>query len=122
MNIMENKHTKIDNNKIFIAEKELNLKFSDEYKEYLLNYGVASYCGHELTGLCDFQRLNVVNVTLEERNYNSLIPLEWYVVERANIDGIVIWQNVSGEIYLSRPYQEAVKIAESLEEYVRGGV
>lgn len=74
--------------------------------------------GHELTGVCDIPRLNVVNVTVEAREYNPLVPLEWYVVEEAHIDGIMIWQSQTGEIYQSQPGVTPEKIADSLADYL----
>ena len=63
------------------AEEKLGLKFANEYVDYLKEYGVASFFGHELTGICSSARLNVVDVTIEERNYNQGIPSQLYVVE-----------------------------------------
>lgn len=100
------------------AQRALNLSFSAEYTEYVKAYGVASMLGHELTGVCDIPRLNVVNVTLEAREYNPLVPHEWYVVEEAHIDGIMIWQSQTGEIYQSQPGMQPEKIADSLAEYL----
>ena len=60
----------------------------------------------------------MVQVTLEERANLPDVPADWYVVEQANIDGIVIWQAVSGEIYQTQPGAQPVKIADSLTEYI----
>lgn len=97
------------------AEQELGLKFSNEYREYLKNLGVVTFEGHEFTGICSFKRLNVVDVTKEEREYHPEIPSDWYVVEQLNIDGMVIWQTQDGSIYLNG----SKKVADSLAEYVR---
>ena len=102
---------------ISIAEDELGLTFAKEYTEYLCQYGCASVFGHEFTGICSSKRLNVVNVTLEERK-NLNLPNDWYVVEQANIDGIVICQSAEGNIYLTRPGANPGKIASSLFEYL----
>ena len=108
----------VSNEKIKEAEIELNANFSNDYRSYLLEFGVASFNGHELTGICNFPRLNVVNVTKEEREYFPNGTDNLYVVERANIDGIVIWQSSSGEIYQSIPNHKLTKIAASLKEYI----
>ena len=100
------------------AEKDLNLKFSEEYKSYLLNYGFATYEGHELTGICKAKRLNVVEVTKAERNNNPNVPNDCYVIETANIDGIVIWQNEDGLIFQSSPNTNSVELYNSLCEYI----
>ena len=95
------------------AEKSLGLKFSEDYKEYLQEYTIAMYDGHELTGLGKNKRTNVVNVTLSCRGYSSDIPQTWYVLEEGNVDGIVVWQDDKGHIYLGKK-----KISESLYDYV----
>nr|WP_294037335.1 SMI1/KNR4 family protein [uncultured Ruminococcus sp.] len=100
------------------AEKDLNLFFNKEYKDYLLQYGLISYDNHELTGLCNSQRLNVVYVTKEEGKNNPQIPTDYYVIEQANIDGIVIWQNFNGEVFRTFPDTPPVRIADSLSEYI----
>jgi len=101
------------------AERALSLKFVDEYREYLAAFGVASACGHELTGICASPRLNVVDVTISERISNPTVPADWYVVEQANIDGIVIWQSCSGEVWQTMSNVPPVKLCESLCEYLK---
>ena len=98
------------------AEMKLELKFSDEYRFYLLAFGVASANGHDFTGICNSPRLNVVDVTLEERKYNPDVPPDYYVVEQANIDGIILWQSQSGKIYQTYPNQPPVQLCNSLFE------
>lgn len=103
---------------ILQAEKELRLHFAEEYKEYLVRYGVVSYENHELTGICPFPRLNVVCVTKEERQFNPFVPKCYYVIEQANMDGVVIWQASDGKVYQTYPGLNPVQIAESLSEYI----
>jgi hypothetical protein len=100
------------------AEKILKLRFSDEYRQYLAAFGVASANGHEFTGICASSRLNVIDVTVFERTSNPEIPMNWYVVEQANIDDIVIWQSGTGEVYQSAPNTVPVKLCESLCDYI----
>ena len=100
------------------AEKKLNLKFSLEYRSYVSEFGVASADGYELTGICNSPRLNVVDVTISERENNPDVPKDWYVLEQANIDGIVIWQNQKGEVYQTQPCRENKMIANSIVEYI----
>lgn len=100
------------------AELMLNLKFSDEYKEYLQKYGIAAYRGHELTGITRSPRLHVVAVTLAEREKSSDIPSDLYVVERTNVEEVVVWQNASGEIFYSGPNLELTKHGDSLSDYI----
>ena len=100
------------------AEQELKTTFATDYIKYLFAYGVASFSGHELTGICKSNRLNVIFVTIEERN-NLNVPCSWYVLEQANIDGIVIWQDSNGQIYQTSPYMKPKKICDSLLEYIK---
>jgi len=100
------------------AEKNLSLKFTSEYKNYITTLGFATYEGHELTGFCKAKRLNVIDVTLMEREYINNLPADWYVVEQLNMDGVVIWQSKTGEIYQTCPGSEPKKICDSLAEYI----
>lgn len=102
---------------ICLAEKELNLRFSDEYREYLKQLGIAAYDGHELTGLTKTARTNVIYVTKKEKENNLLIPESWYVIEVANIDNVIIWQEENGKVYVSCG-EKTEKIFESLSEYI----
>lgn len=100
------------------AEGALQLRFSNDYREYVLACGAASFDGHELTGVCPSKRLSVVDVTLSEREYTPFIPAGWYVIEQLNIDGIVIWQSEDGSVYQTAPGISPQRIGESLVEYV----
>lgn len=99
------------------AEDELGVSFADEYKQYLLAYGAASVFGHEFTGISSSSRISVVDVTLEEREFNDISD-DLYVVEQTNIDGIVIWQDSKGNIYKTQSGSDAKKICNSLSEYI----
>lgn len=107
-----------DEDAIRIAEQALGLSFAPDYREYLHTFGLACFDGHELTGICRASRLNVVDVTLEERKRFPAV-LGWYVVEQANIDGIVIWQAPNGEIYQATPGRSPRKLCDSLTGYVQ---
>ncbi len=100
------------------AENILELEFSKEYKEYLSKFGCASIYGKEFTGICDNSRLNVVDITLEERNFDQTVSRKWYVVEQLHIDGLCIWQDNEGSVFLKAPHTEAKKVADSLTEYL----
>lgn len=99
------------------AEKELGTIFSDEYKEILSEYGVISCFGHEITGICKFKRLNVVDVTLKERQNNSNVE-NLYVLEKTNIDDIIIWQDSKGYVYQTKASGKPIKICNSIIEYL----
>jgi hypothetical protein len=100
------------------AEIQLCLRFSDEYKAYLAEFGAILADGVELTGIAKSKRRHVVDVTKREKELNTKIPHSLYVVEHTEIDGIVIWQDSQGTIYQSAMNSEPVKIAHSLTQYL----
>lgn len=83
-------------------EESLSLKFSTEYHKLLSLYGCISVNGHEIVGFSTSNRLDVVTVTIEEKEKNKKIPNDFYVIEQLGMDGIVVWQQSNGNIYLSR--------------------
>lgn len=103
---------------ISCAEQQLKTQFSSEYTQYLQQIGLAAFDGRELTGLCKDKRLNVVDVTIEERLRNQNVPSTWYVIEQTNMDGVVIWQSSSGEIYQVSPISSPKKIYASLSDFL----
>ncbi len=107
----------IDEQKILEAEHSLNIRFSEDYRQYLLTAGVASVYGHEFTGITKSAHLNVVDVTKREREYNPQISNNLYVVEETGNDGEVIWQSESGEVYRSYPNGKIEQISDSLYKY-----
>ncbi len=48
---------------------------------------------------------------------NLQIPESWYVIEVANIDNIIIWQEKNGRIYVSCG-EKTEESFESLSEYI----
>ena len=100
------------------AEMELEVKFAEDYYQYLLHFGLVAYDGHELTGITKSKRLNVVDVTKKARQYTANVPDDWYVIEETNIDGIVIWQSSEGAIYQTQPGHTLAMICKSLSEYI----
>lgn len=99
------------------SEIDCKTEFADDYKDYLREIGLASFDGHELTGITHSDRLDVVSVTEKQHELNRIIPADWYVIEEAGIDGIVIWQNRKGEIFLASAGKPE-KIADSLADYI----
>ena len=100
------------------AEKKLGLKFADDYKDYLQQYGAVSCGGHELTGFSAEAELDVVSVTIAQRKKNPNINEAYYAIEETHMDGIVIWQTKSGEVFQSEYKGTPTKIHNSLTEYV----
>lgn len=100
------------------AEEKLGVSFSPEYRRYLLVLGTATAGSHEFTGICVSPRLNVVDVTLKERQRYNHECDSMYVVEQLHIDNMVIWQSQDGKVYQSMPGSHVVEIASSLAEYL----
>ena len=100
------------------VQKELGIDFATDYKTYLKEIGLACFDGHELTGICQDPRLDVVHVTKDQRENNPEAP-NCYVIEEANIDGIVIWQDFSGKIYMTVENSSPKLIADSLSAYIQ---
>lgn len=100
------------------AEQALGLMFAKDYRAYLQAFGLASFQGHELTGIIKSPRLSVLTQTVVERNNNPHVPDDLYVIEITNIDGIVIWQKSSGEIYKTIYGGSPMLICKSLSEYI----
>lgn len=100
------------------AERDLNLSFADDYSTYLINFGVASGTGIELTGLIDSKRLNVVEVTKKARRLYKKFPDYAYVIENSGVNGMLIIQDGHGTIYSILPGGGAKRLCGSLAEYV----
>ncbi len=102
---------------IELAETMLEVAFARDYRNYLEEIGLACFDGHELTGLTKTERLNVVTVTMEQRERFGKITSTWYVIEETSIYGIVIWQDTDGFVYETASNSKVKKVADSLSEY-----
>lgn len=100
------------------AELQLRVRFADEYKEYLKAFGAIMANGIELTGIAKAEYRNVVSITKQERELNSKVPNNMYVIENTGADGIIIWQDSLGNVYRTMPDIEPEMIAFSLYEYI----
>lgn len=102
---------------IIEAQKELNVKFAEEYVTYLKTYGAISFYGTEITGLNVDEYINVINVTLQEREADKEFPLGCIVIENTGFEGLLILQSEDGSIYdWNKGKRE--KIFNSLNEYI----
>ncbi|MBE5968857.1 MAG: cell wall assembly/cell proliferation coordinating protein, KNR4-like protein [Lachnospiraceae bacterium] len=110
--------TKHTDNEVHSLEKKLGICFSSDYKTYLLEYGTVAYEGHELTGISNSKRLNVVDATERENCDRKQVINNMYVIECANIDGIVFWQAEDGKIYRTDYDSEPQFVCDSLSDYV----
>ena len=98
--------------------KMLGVKFSDEYRSILKTFGFVCVDGHEMTGIAKAKRINVYDVTMKERANTDCDLSGLYVVEQTHIDGIVIWQSASGEVYQTVAGTRLKKVADSIAEYL----
>lgn len=101
------------------AEAELNLHFAEDYEQYLVTFGAIVADGIELTGIAKSAHRNVVNCTKKAKELNPNMDSKCYVLEDTGVDGIVIWQHVSGKVYATRPGAKPEKLAGSLCEYIQ---
>ena len=99
------------------AECELNLSFSEDYREYLSVFGIAAFDGHEITGLTNSRRLNVVSVTLEARQRYPELSEEFYVMEETGVEEYIVLQKTDGAVYGCAPNYRLEKKYNSLCEY-----
>lgn len=100
------------------AEKQLGLVLADDYKEYAIALGAATFDGHELTGICKSDRLSVISTTERARAFYPQFPENMYVIEEMQFDNILIIQDSTGNIYSYGPEDEGKQIASSLQQYL----
>jgi hypothetical protein len=110
--------TPASNEEIKSAENKLNLKFANEYKEYLSCFGAVRSKIIALTGIIDDKEYNVVELTNELRPYYPQIPYNFYIIEDVGMDGLVIWQDDVGVIYQSIPGSEPFRINDNLSDFL----
>lgn len=103
---------------IINAEKQLGLHFAKDYFVYLESFGAATFAAHELTGICSFERLNVVDATMRARKRYPQMPQRYYVVEELNIDHVIVVQDFQGIIFEYGPMDKVKERFNSLEEYL----
>jgi hypothetical protein len=101
------------------AEEKLNLKFADDYREYVSVFGAVCSDIIAVSGIIDDEEFGVVNLTNKLRPFYPQIPLSFYVIEDVGVDGLVIWQDETGAIYQSIPCQEPpMRIHNDLSDYL----
>ena len=100
------------------AEIRLRVGFAEDYKEYLAAFGAIMAEGIELSGIAKSEYRNVVSITKKERELNSKVPYNMYVIENTGVDGIIIWQDTNGTVYQTTPDAGPLPIASSLWEYI----
>lgn len=111
----------LDEKKVESAEKELGIKFAEDYRNYLLNFSYLSFEGVELTGIVDNSAFNVVDITKKEREENNL-DFKYYVISELGIDSILILQDEDGFIYEREFRKEPKKIFNNLIDYLKSNL
>lgn len=104
---------------VFEAEQALGVCFADDYRAYVLTFGVLSARGVELTGVTDAPRLSVVNVTNRERGLHPDLPAHLYVIENIAMEGVVALQGEDGKVYLLAPNCAPRYCCDSLSAYLK---
>lgn len=104
---------------IAAAEQQLQSAFAPDYRASVAAFGRVTCFGHELTGISDAKRLDVVEVTERHRTESKAVPSTWYVIEELHIDDVCAWQSPQGDIYLVRPYAEPNHVADALLDYLK---
>ena len=99
------------------AQKELGLVFPEEFIDYVKAYGAISFYGTEWTGLNLDDYLNVVEVTKQERKFNSMFPAGCFVLENQAIDGLITAVDEQGRVF-SIQYEKKAPLCNSLSEYL----
>lgn len=100
------------------AEEILGVKFAKDFRNYLLEVGIAAVDGREFTGLGKARRTHVVKATKTNRDRGPETLKTMYVIEEAGFDGIVVWQNSQGEVFETVFDSEPKKVAESFVDYL----
>jgi cell wall assembly regulator SMI1 len=95
------------------AEDELGLKFPEEYKDYVLEFGHIDFGPTEWTGLNVIKRLDTVHATQKARAENDKFPPKCFVLEDWGIEGIKAIVNEEGAVFLwdndqSEPFRESM--------------
>lgn len=99
------------------AETYLNLKFTEEYKNYLLNFFTVFFPYYSMFYLKD-----VIMETETQRDpdcsFHSPIPPDMYAIRPAGDEGECYLQDKTGSIYYIDDYSDPVKQFDSLMEYI----
>ena len=110
------------NDEIVEAEKQLNLHFSDEFKQYMAEFGAIYSETIELKGIAKTPGYNVVAFTTMVREACPNIPKNFYAISETGYNGVVICQDGNGFVYEWKPNDEVACVASSLNEYINSKV
>ena len=104
---------------IAAAEQRLQSAFAPDYRASVAAFGRVTCFGHELTGISDARRLDVVEVTERHRAESKTVPSTWYVIEELHIDDVCAWQSPKGDVYFVHPCGEPSHVADTLLDYLK---
>ncbi len=99
------------------AEKELEMKFPQEYIDYVKEYGCMDFGSTEWTGLNVEGRLNTVTATRQERSVNPDFPKGYFVLEDTGIDARKIVVDEKGKVFVLQ-YEKMTALCDSILEYL----
>ena len=102
---------------ISAIEIALGTQLSEDYKAYILKYGVITAKNIEITGACISPRLNVVDVTKREREFSPALPKDCYVISTPGPEGLIIVQTCFSDIFEYRN-GKMTKIHNNLAEFL----
>lgn len=103
---------------IQLTEKNMHLKFAEDFKKYVSTFGAIIAKGIELTGITKSNQSNVLVITNQENDFNYSIPSNMYVVDDSLAEVSLILQDETGAIYELFPSGEITKKFSSLAEYI----
>ena len=103
---------------IGLAEEELGLRFSEDYRSFLRLVGGCIWNRHEINGLAKSDYMNVVAATKTQRRLNPEVYRSWYLLENTYSEGILIWQDPDGGVWQTQRGTNPVKLADGLLEYL----
>lgn len=100
-------------------EKKLNIKSSDELKDYLMTYGVLSFNSVEFLGLGvpDTSYLNIITTTLELIRKGNL-PLGYVVIEDLSDGSYAVYDNKKVYLWEYSSSDVGEILANSLDDYL----
>lgn len=104
---------------IIKSESSLGVKFAEDYKLFLRNFGDMLYAHNEILGLNTDHLDDCVSWTLEAREEDETIPDNLYVISSAGIDGVLYLQGTDGVVYQHIPFSECTKKADNLEAFIK---
>ena len=109
----------ISDDKIEQAERILELRFADEYREFISSYGSACANGHEFLGIGESEQTGIVKSTIKEKEKNPNVSSDMYLIENYGIDSLKIWQNSKGELFQTVGKGVPIRIDIGLCEFVK---